>query len=134
MHAHEEESVRACMHRGVRANALAASYLHHKASPLSCPTYPAPRRLITLGSVQITRHASTTFSSSSSFFFPLHFFSIFSPFFTDLENVAIHEPLSSRNELVVTRCLRYWLERRNLNFYDALQVEKNYRKKKRAKR
>lgn len=73
MHAYEEESVRACMHRGVRANALAASYLHHKASPLSCPTYPAPRRLITLGSVQITRHASTTFSSSS-FFFPLHFF------------------------------------------------------------
>lgn len=48
--------VQACMR--TNAFALAASYLHHKASPLSWPTYPAPRRLITLGSVQITRHAS----------------------------------------------------------------------------
>ena len=53
-HAHTEAScVRACA--STNAFALAASYLHHKASPLSWPTYPTPRRLITPGSVQIKR-------------------------------------------------------------------------------
>lgn len=80
-HAHTEAScVRACA--STNAFALAASYLHHKASPLSWPTYPTPRRLITPGSVQIKRvtprrnpdaRPSATLFPSSEFDRPLVF-------------------------------------------------------------